>query len=452
MLKHLKNRHTWVLLCLPLIVLVWFLPHTNSVRYGGLTALALLCLTAPDIRQRVKAILGSAPLWVLWALTLWLLIQLGLFAWFPAETWHELRGQWFKKIAFFVAGVSLASLATTAPSAPPLRHPFAALTALFYGLTLMMTIQVVEYGYWLLNGISPLMRVGLFGQKNELSYIANILFALGVAEGVARHFGAKSVLNLSAKTLAFACLMAASVALLSGARNGVIGMILVFGSSAVLTVFLRRHSSVSSWRWLLVGGALSVGLAVASWQLDPRWARFAETLPHALHSADHPSWLDEARYRFPLLKDGKPAEISAYERVAFMTEGLKFSATHPAGIGFTRKAFSHAMEATFGQPSRHAHSGVVEWLIGMGWLGMALWMVFLGLLFRQGFGHFLRYRSALGLLLAFVVAGFFGRMFIEIVTRDLAFELFMLVLGILVASVRQAREQAVLADPSFAGR
>lgn len=83
---------------------------------------------------------------------------------------------------------------------------------------------------------------------------------------------------------------------------------------------------------------------------------------------------------------------------------------------------------------------------------MALWMVFLGLLFRQGFGHFLRYRSALGLLLAFVVAGFFGRMFIEIVTRDLAFELFMLVLGILVASVRQAREQAVLADPSFAGR
>lgn len=254
MLKHLKNRHTWVLLCLPLIVLVWFLPHTNSVRYGGLTALALLCLTAPDIRQRVKAILGSAPLWVLWALTLWLLIQLGLFAWFPAETWHELRGQWFKKIAFFVAGVSLASLATTAPSGTPLRHPFAALTALFYGLTLMMTIQVVEYGYWLLNGISPLMRVGLFGQKNELSYIANILFALGVAEGVARHFGAKSVLNLSAKTLAFACLMAASVALLSGARNGVIGMILVFGSSAVLTVFLRRHSSVSSWRWLLVGG------------------------------------------------------------------------------------------------------------------------------------------------------------------------------------------------------
>ena len=58
MLKHLKNRHTWVLLCLPLIVLVWFLPHTNSVRYGGLTALALLCLTAPDIRQRVKAIFG----------------------------------------------------------------------------------------------------------------------------------------------------------------------------------------------------------------------------------------------------------------------------------------------------------------------------------------------------------------------------------------------------------
>ena len=53
MLKHLKNRHTWVLLCLPLIVLVWFLPHTNSVRYGGLTALALLCLPAPGVRQRV---------------------------------------------------------------------------------------------------------------------------------------------------------------------------------------------------------------------------------------------------------------------------------------------------------------------------------------------------------------------------------------------------------------
>ena len=127
-----------------------------------------------------------------------------------------------------------------------------------------------------------------------------------------------------------------------------------------------------------------------SWKLDPRWQRLAETLPYAVNSAAHPSWLDSERYPWPRLSDGNLVEISAYERVAFLTEGLRLSWQYPEGIGFTRKAFSHAVEAKFGLPSRHAHSGMVEWLLAMGWLGFALWCAVLLWLIQRGFHLLLR--------------------------------------------------------------
>lgn len=409
------------------LLLVWFLPHTSGLRYGLVVLLLFGAFMVPTVRQTLRRLWYFPPVWGLLLLSLWLLLQL-FWAWNPIETLAELKGQWLKSGVMLLTGAAVA-----AALQPRSGQSFPALRRLSEALTLIMLLQLADYArLWWTQGILPRDAVGLFGFKTELSYLANLLFAMCLAEGFSRLCQLRSVLPVSRLQLVISTLAAITLLVVAGARNGMIGMALLLLSTAILALFVLPpaiRQRVKFWPLLVVLAVPLIGFL--SWKLDPRWQRLAETLPYAVNSAAHPSWLDSERYPWPRLSDGDLVEISAYERVAFLTEGLRLSWQYPEGIGFTRKAFSHAVEAKFGLPSRHAHSGMVEWLLAMGWLGFALWCAVLLWLIQRGFHLLLRRGSGLGLLLVCVVSGFASRMLIENITRDLTFEWFMLQLGIL---------------------
>lgn len=429
---------------LGLLLLLWFWPHTSGLRYSLIVLLLGGALSVSSgVRWQVWEVLQSGPVRVLWGLSAWLVIQALFWAWFPTETWQELQGQWLKSIVILITGVAIA----TALNLHHRRH-YLALQVVYLSLTLVLLLQLGGYAVtWITTGQSPLSTVGLFGFKTEISYLANILFGITLAEGFARLLQTRPTLNVPLAGLWLSGLVAVAVTVCSGARNGMIGMAALFVSTALLAHFLapraaRQQSGLLRY-WPALALIAVVAVGIASWKLDSRWQRLSETVPIAMHTADHPSWLDSTRYPWPTLKDGQTVEISAYERIAFLTEGLRASADLPWGLGFTRKAFSHAMEARFGLPSRHAHSGMVEWLLAMGWVGMLAWMVSLMWILKRALAHFFRERSALGLVVAFMISGFASRMLIENITRDLTLELFMLLTGILLATLHKEAQHSL---------
>ena len=58
------------------------------------------------------------------------------------------------------------------------------------------------------------------------------------------------------------------------------------------------------------------------------------------------------------------------------SSSAKLSAEHKLGVGFTRKAYTNTVMDKYGGWCAIAHSGLVEYTLGMGWPGIALWAAF----------------------------------------------------------------------------
>lgn len=427
-------RSVWAFhLGLTLVLLVWFTAHTNALRYGLLGILLLGALWRSDVRQALLPTL-KLPLTFFGVMTIWAMVQL-FWAWSVPETLSELKSQWFKGWLILICGAAVTLALTPFGMFRRPEGGFVVLGRVSEVLSLVLFIQLLDYGrLYFFFDVLPRDATALFGYKTEISYLANLLFAFCLAECLARYSGLRPILPHSLKQLCVSMSISLLILFISGARFGVLGLIFLFFSCSVLILFILNHEQRAPLLKILL--LLFLGVLAASWiswKSDPRWQRLFETIPHALN-IDHPSWVDSERYPYPILSDGAIVERSAYERVAFLSTGLRLSAEMPFGMGFTRQAFSHAVEAEYGQSVVHAHSGLVEWLLAWGWIGGVLWFGFLLSLMQRGLLSFLFEQRALGLLLFCVVSGFWSRMLIENISRDAVFEFFMFLLGILLAT------------------
>lgn len=437
-----------VLLAVPLLV-IWSVPNSVALRNVLLGLLLITVLAVPAARQAMRCgLFGSSEGRVYLLLCAWLLLQALLWAWLPAETWKELKGQWFKGTAILLTGMGFAALLAQGQG-----NARRAVMVVYCALGVAVLAQLLDYLWaWAALGRAPMHSDGIFRGKVQVSYLANLFFGMTMAELFARTCRARSTLALKLPLLLSGALVAVLVVVLSGARNGMLGLVLLFGSTALLAWWFQPHQIASRgrWRWPLLAGLCIVALTGAGWKFDPRWQLFDDTLPYAVQTDTYRAWLNVERYPLPRLANGQPVDVSAYERVAFITAGLKMASHLPLGIGYTRKAFSHAVEAKYGVRTKHAHSGMIEYLLALGWPGFAAWLAFLGLALKRAIRQFLFRHSSLGLMTAFLITGFAGRMVIENITRDHMLEMFMFLLGLLLTALyyEQQPEAATPQEPS----
>lgn len=437
-----------VLLAAPLLI-VWSIPHSVALRN---LMLGLLCLTvclAPEGRNAMRR--GLFGCWegrIYLVLSAWLLLQALLWAWFPAETWSELSGQWFKGSAILLTGMGFAALLAQGQG-----NARRALLVVYCALGIAVLAQLVDYLWaWAALGRMPMNSDGIFRGKVQVSYLGNLFFAMTMAEVFARMSKARSALALRLPWLMAGACAAILVVVLSGARNGMVGLVLLFGSTALLAWWFAPHEIARKgrWRWPLLAGVCIVLLTGAGWKFDPRWKLFDDTLPYALDTDTYKTWLNAKRYPYPRLPNGQEVDASAYERVAFIAVGMKLSSQLPLGIGYTRQAFSHAVKAQYGERTKHAHSGFIEYLIAMGWPGIIAWFAFLGLALKRAIGLFLHRYSSVGLMAAFLITGFAGRMMIENITRDHMLEMFLFLLGLLLSALHYEQQNGAESDKTNA--
>ena len=410
------------------------IPGTIALRYSLLLVLLTLivfswrrCQFGRLFKERQ---ISSLLIWLA-ALTCWLLVQA---VWISDESaWAlgEIRGQWLPALLTAAIGLGVVLIS---------RHLDISRSKLLGGLVLLLFAQtifslIVSLPGFLANGAFSQSKTLLTAGKLEISYWNNILLAFLAVDGLSRWIYRQALTTLSLPFLFIGIAVVFLSNLAFGARNGMIGAGLLLSSLALLVLWHERQKIGVGKALGFVGGAvLLIGLlAWANYQMDERWQRFEETARIAWQGTQHDAWLDPDSASLPVLKSGQPVEASAYLRISWIRAGLDLIAEYPWGVGYGRNAFGHALRKTTETGLGHAHSGIVDWTLGVGLPGLLLWLGFFSWLLWQGMRRYFVRRDPAGLILTFVVGGFLGRMLLDSINRDHMLMLFFLILVILVA-------------------
>jgi O-antigen ligase len=424
-------------LCLTLLF-VWSLPGTIALRTALLlAALGLLAArTWRAARAEFSGTLRSAalPLALIAVLTLWLPFQAVFVSTETSWALGELRGQWLPGLLALVLGLLLAQHIDGRTLITAIALVFSAQAAIAAGHSVW---------HWFVHGQLLVQLVPLTGGKLEMSFVLNILLAILTVDLFCRASGRGELLRLPLAAVAAMLLLGLAGSLLAGARNGIIGVAFLSVSAVSLLVFdqRRRLGPLRTFGSAAAIVAAIVTLGTANYRADERWQTFAETARLAWTIDAEHGWHD-LRQSWPKLADGRPAEESAYIRIAYFRTGLRLLAQGPVGYGYGRNAFGHALEAQ-GQPVRgHAHSGWLDLGIGGGIPALVLWVAFLGSLMWRGWRAFFDGGNAHGLLLFFLATGYAGRMLLDSVNKDHMLQMFMFLAGLLLMLTVPRRVEA----------
>lgn len=426
------------------LTFVWSLPNLIALRIS--LAVLLLgtavwrILTHPNTAEGAPPILRQQRLISLFygLLTLWIVIQAGLCGLDPTGDFKEIWGQWIRSGLVGLAGLLLASTILHSPR----RHAGTQLAfALMVPLVILVALHDIDTLWrWQRGGHFPFQETRIVENRTVLSYVANLLLAFLCAETVARLLYRRPYLPLSTAGLLtlFALDLFCTYAL--GTRNGTLGILGLLTSSTFVVWFAKRNTVRAP---LQIGVLLVVlaGIANFGWltfKSDSRWQTFLATVSVAWDTDQHNAW-QNPELPLPPLPDGTPAEESAYLRLAWGKEAAKAIAEYPLGVGFSRSAFGQAMRQSHPEyrSTVHSHSGILDFTLSVGLPGLALWLAFLTMLGANGWNSFFKRENPAGLLLLFLVTGYFSRSLVDSNIRDHMLEQFMFLASILAVLAKE---------------
>lgn len=344
---------------------------------------------------------------------------------------NEISSQWLPAVLTAVVGVGAVSIGRITGLSRQKLLGWLVLV-LFAQTVFSLIVTVPDF---LANGAFPQAKTALTAGKLEISYWNNLLLAFLAVDGLSRWRYRQALTTLPGGVVGGGIVIVFLSNLAFGARNGMIGSLLLLSSLALLVLWHERQQLGVARTAAFVGGAIALigALGWGNFQLDPRWERFEETALLAWQSGKSDVWLHPDGAVMPSLQSGESVEPSAYFRIAWIRAGLDLIAEHPWGVGYGRNAFGHALRETTETRLGHAHSGLVDWTIGVGVPGLILWLGFLSWLVWLGIRRYFVHRDPAGLILTFVVGGFFGRMLLDSINRDHMLMVFFLILAMLVA-------------------
>jgi hypothetical protein len=426
-------------LCLALLF-VWSLPGTIALRSLLLfVTAALLALSTSREEWRSVFREGRLPVLVFAALTVWFCIQAPLLATDPGRVFGELKGQWLPAAIALLTGLAL-GLALLRERQHAVLLATTGIVAVFGAQAAIAVLQ--SLWHWHQQGQLLMQQVPLTGGKLEMSFVLNLLLAFITVDLFCRVTGRPAIIAFPLGVVSAILAITLASAYLAGARNGIVAIVFLSISAASLFVFDQRHR-LGAVRALAAAALILLTVTIfgyASYSADARWQDFRETAGLALKvqpgqfpELGTPAW--------PMLTNGRPAEPSAFTRVAFIHMGLELLGDAPLGHGYGRNAFGHALREIHGSGRGHAHSGWIDLGVGGGIPALALWGAFLASLMWLGWQAFSHRGNAHGLLLFLLAAGFAGRMALDSVNKDHMLQMFLFLAGVLLVLTAPPRAE-----------
>lgn len=421
----------WLLAIVVLLNIAWPMMHSIAAR-NTLLALLLLASTLLLRCARIQPLLPGTlakPAKLFLLLSGWLLATV-LLADEPLNSLSQYRGEWLMGSLALTAGLLCAQLARH--RAPAGLTPTGLLAALTLALAVpgLMAIGNALPELWHTHTL-PAWNTPLY-DRTAASLVTNTLYGMLLADGLGRSGGKPRLLPLPGWALATAMLLTLAATYMLNTRNGTICLLLLTLFGFGIFVWQRRQHAGKP-ALLLAGLSLLAALAwfgSISYQADPRWAAFNESVQISLDTEHHRAWLDD-KLPLPLMQNGQHVDHSAYMRLAWFKEGMLAIRDFPLGVGFGRNAFGHALQRKYGQGSGHSHSSLIDFTLSGGIPGLLLWLGFSTLLLHFGWQAFFRAGNPAGLALALLIVGTLLRMTIDSNLRDHGLEQYLFLLATL---------------------
>lgn len=275
---------------------------------------------------------------------------------------------------------------------------------------------------------------GLTDGPDKANYITNIVLVFLVSEIIYRFRTSNKILEINNFVLTILVILTLLSSVFESMRNGSIAIVFLSLTCCFFSLF--GNEKYSKKLKILISICLFFVITIpTSYNLshDKRWDSLIETISIALNTKDNKAWIDRNKYPYPKLSNGQEVSVSNYERIAWAYEGLKLVVDNPLGIGYGKNTFGHAIQEKYNTKNRtlgHSHSGIIDLAIGVGFIGVAVWLVFCLYLMFISYSYFMKTHSFYSLILFFNVSGFFIRFIVDSNMRDHMFQTFMLISGL----------------------
>lgn len=462
--SHGIRKGIWIaaLALISVLVVLWQLPGTIAAR-NVLLGLLLFCLLFGTHWKSEQLLKFTPASWLLIALSSWIVAVILLWSPVRQTALSELRGQWLIPLGCWVCGTLAAKISINN------RHVETVANAIFWALFAQVVLHnLLDAWYWIETGAIPFRQAPVFylpeiagslwdgkgvspgflgSLPDKFSYVNNTLAALLIAEVVQRVLVHRRFLNVSGFGFAVGAVSVLLCSYLLGMRNGNVGLIMLISMTGLLLYvrLVRSWSAIKKFTIPLAFGLVISGFGYAAYKSDSRWQGLVETAPIAFNTQANKSWLDVNVAR-PTLSNGEVVELSAYERIAWIKEGVLTIAEFPLGLGYNRNAFGVGIKERYGIEPRslQSHSGVIDFTLANGVPGILLWTFFLFALARTGWRAAESGSVALGFMTLFIVTGFFARSIVDSNIRDHILQQFMFFAGLFYMLSRHAERERQL--------
>ena len=458
------------LACSALLLFTWPIPGTIALR-NSLAALLLVVVLIGTWRERTPSAefvpQGLRTPIVLFALLSgWMLLVNAGWAVEPTLSWKEFWAQWALPALCGLAGFLLARLAVQRGEAGVQTL----LKVVFYTLFLQVLLHdVLDAAYVLTTGQPPFRQApvlylpiflktwqagevwtqAFIGQYFEkFSFVNNTFAAILIAEILQRTIEKRRWLDIPNWLLGVSLMLVLLCSYWLRVRNGNLGLVFLLLVAGLMTLVRVRHRFKARHLILVLCTAIVAVAALGSafWKSDPRWQTFTETVPIALDTETNKAWLSRSIAPYPRLSNGNEVDPSNYERIAWIKEGVKLGWENPLGTGSNRNAFFDGLDHKYQMHGAirggHSHSGVVDFFIANGLPGLLLWFAFLLSLTVLGWTTFTGANMALGLMLIFLISGFFSRSLVDSNIRDHVLQQFLFMVAIFATVCARALPKA----------
>ncbi len=421
-----------------LLIFILNVPGTIALRNILAASLLMILITYwARAKISIKPILSNkffrGHLVLLLVITVYIFIHSIFIADEVSWSLSQFRTQWVYPMIYFMMGVSLASMA----SIDQYFKVETLITILFFSLLIhIIYLDLVAIFSYFETSVLMSRYGGLTKSPALSSYVSNILISMIIVEFICRLKKKKRILKMGSSWLTFFLFLCIFSSIIAGMRFGAVSLFFMSFTALILIVIDNENFNNRAKGLVTISLFILCTLPLAyNAKNDVRWHSLLETIPIAIDTENNSYWRDLDNP--PKLSNGADVNSSNYMRIAWASKGLEYIKNDIFGIGYGRNVFGHAIqkyEKDFESlRGLHSHSGIIDFTIGVGIIGLLLWLFFVGRIVVSSALIFINSGNYFSLMSLFITSGFFIRSIVDGNMRDHMFKQFFLILGIALA-------------------
>lgn len=370
---------------------IWILPETILIRHICLIVGALISIYVIYQNRSLLLTRYAWPLGLLLLLFAWVVLRLFALSTDYQAQWYEFSTIWKRTaigLIFAIGfGISLAQQANSNQD-NHWRHVQYSWWIVYTGIALPTIVYLVKYfafysfTHW---GVQIPDYLKLYNDQQQArhfvhksSYVFFCLPLLAISIGRIT----QAVLQDRIMSIATLIYSISIVAVLFNFyslvdRNGMLyGFIMILIAVSLIVFHAMRSKTVSRRNVLIALLILAIPayLAIHQYRTNHHWNSLVSDARIALDVDRYDLWKDPDNEK-PLNEFGKPVFGSNYERLAWAVVAIRLIEERPLGYGLVERSFGHLAREKWPESKvQQCHSGWLDWTLGMGIPGLALFL------------------------------------------------------------------------------